>query len=151
MSTCWLITVSRSYFETTRERGFDLLGIDASNARKSRQMSKNDRVAFYVPESRSFVATATVTSGIFTGHEEIWEHATDERERFRNRVHLKPYTVAEDASEEVDGLQVGPSLEYVRRWPPERWHLALYGMVHILSQRDYDLLESALRRSTSGR
>lgn len=147
MPTCWLINTSRGYFETSRERGFDLLGIDAANARKTRQMTEGDRVVFYIPSSRTFAASATVRSKAFEGHDQIWRHETRSRERYRNRVHIEPIAVADSPSAEVDGLQVGPSLEYVKRWPPEWWHLALYGMVHIISQRDFDLLDTELRRA----
>ena len=151
MTTCWLINTPRSYFEIARERGLDLLGIDAPNARKSRQMSRDDEVVFYVSESRTFVATARVKSQVFEGHEEIWTHPTRPREQFRSRLRIEASLVASDPTEEVEGLQVGPTLEYVKRWPPEWWHLALFGMVHILSQRDFDLLETELKRSTNGR
>ena len=46
----------------------------------------------------------------------------------------------------VDALQVGPTLEYVKRWPPEMWELAFFGMVHIISKRDFELLENELSR-----
>ena len=148
MSTCWLINAPRSYFDAVRERGLDLVGIDTANARKSRQMAPEDDLVFYVQESRTFVATARVTSRMFEGHEEIWTHPTHPKERYVSRVHISPSLVATDASQEVAGLQVGPTLEYVKRWPPEWWHLALFGMVHVLSQRDFDLLETELKRST---
>ena len=151
MTTCWLINMPRSYFEVTRERGFDLLGIDRPNARKSRQMTRDDELVFYIPESRTFVATARVKSQGFEGNDEIWTHPTHPREQFRNRLRIEASVVASDPIEEVEGLQVGPTLEYVKRWPPEWWHLALVGMVHVLSQRDFDLLETELKRSTGRR
>ena len=41
---------------------------------------------------------------------------------------------------------MGPTLEYVKRWPPEMWDLALFGMVHIISKRDFDFIEGELSR-----
>ena len=32
------------------------------------------------------------------------------------------------------------------RWPPEMWNLALFGMVHIISKRDFDFIEGELSR-----
>ena len=148
MATCWLINTPRTYFDAVRERGLDLLGIDSPNARRSRQMAPDDTLVFYIQETRSFVATARVKSRVFEGHDEIWTNPTRPKEKFVSRVRLAPSVVATDSSEEIAGLQVGPSLEYVKRWPPEWWHLALFGMVHILSQRDFDLLEAELKRST---
>lgn len=150
MPTSWLINTTRTYFDTTRERGFDLLGFDAPSSRRSRQMTQGDGIVLYIPSTRTFAATATVTSKVFEGHEEIWRHETSKREHFKNRVHIEPITVAYNPSQEVDALQLGPTLEYVKRWPPEWWHLALHGMVHIISQRDFDLLDTELKRSATG-
>lgn len=142
--TCWMINTTRENYAITTERGFDLLGVDQANSRKATQMAPGDRLAFYVREDRSFVATATVTGRCFQEQSRIWK-STAKRERFRNRVRIEPDVVA---AEEVgvDGLQVGPTLEYVKRWPPEMWDLALFGMVHIISKRDFDFIEGELTR-----
>ena len=47
----------------------------------------------------------------------------------------------------VDGNQVGPSLEYVKRWAPEKWKLSLFGNLHIISQNDFNLLESCIKKN----
>ena len=143
--TCWLINTTREYYDIMKERGFDLLGIDAPNSRKATQMMPEDGLVIYVREDRSFVASATVTSKHFQDQSLIWKsHIEDES--FRHRVRIVPEIVVDDAEEWVDGMQIGPSLEYVKRWPPEMWDLALFGMVHIISKRDFDLIEGELSR-----
>ncbi len=142
--TCWLINITRENYAITTERGFDLLGVDSGNSRKATQMAPDDRLAFYVRDDRSFVATATVTSRSFQENTRIWK-SNAKRERFRNRVNIEPDIIG-DEGEWVDGLQVGPTMEYVKRWPPEMWDLALFGMVHIISKRDFDLIEGELAR-----
>ena len=140
----WLIAMSSENFEITKERGFETIGIDSPNERKAGQMAPEDRIVFYVREWKKFVATATVTSRRFHENTEIWKHSSS-RERFRSRVRV---SLDADPGEEhhVDGMQIGPTLEYVKRWPPEMWNLALAGMVHILSKRDFDVLECELER-----
>lgn len=139
-----MINTTRENFDITHERGFDLLGVDSSNSRKASQMAKGDRLVFYVRESRKFAATATVIGKSFQNGSPIWKHHT-KRERFRNRVNIEADVILKE-DEWVDALQVGPTLEYVKRWPPEMWDLAFFGMVHIISKRDFDLLEGELNR-----
>ena len=139
-----MINTTRENYAITKERGFDLLGVDSSNSRKATQMAPGDRMAFYVREDRSFVATATVINRAFQDQSPIWK-SNSKRERFRNRVKIEADIVGSE-EEWVDGLQVGPTLEYVKRWPPEMWDLALFGMVHIISKRDFDFIEGELSR-----
>ncbi len=139
-----MINTTRENFDITRERGFDLLGIDSSNGRKASQMAEGDRLVFYVGNDRRFAAVATVTGKSFQNGAPIWKHHSP-RERFRNRVSIELDVLPPD-DKWVDAMQVGPTLEYVKRWPPEMWNLALFGMVHIISKRDFDLLERELRR-----
>ena len=47
----------------------------------------------------------------------------------------------------VDGYQVGAMLEYVRKWPPDKWPLAFFGMLHIIPQRDFNYIEDELKRA----
>ncbi len=139
-----MINTTRENFEITRQRGFKLLGVDAPNRRKASQMVSGDRLLFYVSDYRKFAATATVKGKGFQNGSKIWKHHSN-RERFRSRVNIE-LDVLPNEEHWVDGLQVGPTLEYVKRWPPEMWDLALFGMVHIISKRDFDLLEGELSR-----
>ncbi|MFN3974688.1 MAG: hypothetical protein ACK4K2_05385, partial [Dehalococcoidia bacterium] len=47
----------------------------------------------------------------------------------------------------VDARLLAPSLEYVKRWRPEDWPLAFLEQVHILSRRDFEVVEAELRRA----
>ena len=142
--TCWMINTTRENFEITRDRGFKLLGIDTPNRRKASQMVSGDRLVFYVRDDRRFAATATVKGKTFQNGSRIWKHHSN-RERFRNRVNIE-LDVLPDEESWVDARQVGPTMEYVKRWPPEMWDMAFFGMVHIISKRDFDLLEGELSR-----
>ncbi len=122
-----------------------MIGIDNRNTRKAAQMVPGDRIVFYIRDSRRFVATATVKSRRFRGRSRIWKHHSD-RENFNNRVRIEPDIVADEPEQQIDAYQVGPTLEYVKRWVPEQWNLAFFDMVHILSQRDFNLLEGELKR-----
>lgn len=139
-----MINTTRENYDITRERGFDLIGIDTSNSRKASQMVPGDRIVFYVRDDRRFAAAATVTDKVFHNNAPIWKHHTN-NEKFRNRVPIEPDVIAEEM-DWVDALQIGPTMEYMKRWPPEMWELAFFGMVHIISKRDFELLENELAR-----
>ena len=52
--TYWMVATSQENFEITRERGFDIQGIDTKNRRKAVRMSQDDRIVFYVRDRREF-------------------------------------------------------------------------------------------------
>ena len=142
--TYWMLVTTQENLEITRARGFDLQGVDTRNRRKAVQMGPEDRLLYYVSDKKGFAATATVTSESFEDHEPVWKHHR-EHETFPHRVEIAPDVVL-DEQDYVDGYQVGPTLEYVRKWPPDRWPLAFFGMLHIIPQRDFNFIENELKR-----
>ena len=48
--TYWMVAISQENFEITRDRGFDIQGIDSKNRRKAVRMAQDDRIVFYVKE-----------------------------------------------------------------------------------------------------
>ena len=132
--------------DITRARGFSLQGVDTKNRRKAVRMGPEDRVLYYVSDKKGFAATATVTSDSFEDHEPIWKHHR-EQETFPHRVEIEANVVVEQP-DYVNGYQVGPTLEYVKKWSPDRWPQAFFGMLHIIPQRDFNLVEAELRRIT---
>lgn len=145
--TYWLIRTTDENFEITREHGFSVQGIDSRQRRKAVRMGPDDRIVYYVSDLRRFAATATVTSEHFEEHTRLWKHH-QEKEDFPHRVRIRPDVVL-GKERYLDGLQIGPRLEYVKKWAPEQWHLALVGTLHIIPQRDFSFLESEMRRLDS--
>ncbi len=147
--TYWLIGTTRENFEITREREFSIQGIDTKQRRKAVRMGPDDRIVYYISDLRRFAATVTVTSEYFEDHTPIWKHHR-EREDFPHRVKTRPDVVLNEDLY-LDGLQIGPRLEYVKKWEPERWDLALVGTLHIIPQRDFNFLEGEMGRLASSR
>jgi len=143
----WLICTTSENFHITRDRSFSQLGIERDQGNKSIRINPNDRMVFYLNDVRRFAATVTVTSEPFESHDRIWKHHS-EAEDFPHRVNIKPDLVL-DEEQYLDGLQIGPGLEYVSKWPPEQWNMALLGMLHIISKRDFNFLEEQMRRLKS--
>ncbi len=139
-----MINTTRENFAITEEMGFTLLGVDRPNSRKATQMVPGDQLLYYLRDERCFVATAEVSSRSFQDQSPIWKSHV-RNERFRHRVRTAPDVVPPQELW-VDAFQIGPGLEYVRRWPPEMWELSFFGMVHIFSKRDFDLIRGELVR-----
>ena len=143
--TYWVIGTTKENFEITRERGFSVQGIDSKQRRRAVRLGPDDRIVYYITDLRRFAAAATVTSEPFEDHSPVWKHHR-EGEDFPHRVEIRPDIVLEE-ERYLDALQIGPRLEYVKKWAPEQWHLALMGTLHIIPQRDFNLLEDEMKRA----
>ncbi len=142
--TYWMLVTDQPNYEVTVARGFSVQGVDSHNRRKAVRMTADDRIVYYLSDRRVFSAVATVTSGYFESHERIWKHSRD-REDYPHRVNVRPDIVL-DEQLWMDARQIGPSLEYVKKWVPEDWPLAFAGMLHIIPQRDFTYLEEEMKR-----
>lgn len=142
--TFWMLVTTQENLDITRSRGFSIQGVDTKNRKKAVRMQPEDRVLYYVSDKKGFAATATITSDSFEDEERIWKHHR-EKEVFPHRVELNADVVL-DEPDYIDGYQLGPTLEYVKKWPPHLWAYAFYGMLHIIPQRDFNLIEAELKR-----
>ena len=142
--THWMVVLDQKNFDVTLARGFDIQGIDHRNRRKASRITSGDKFIFYVKDKRGFAASCTATSDYFEDDTEIW-NSHDERELFRHRVKMKPNIVLKPSAF-IDAKEVGPTLEYLKAWPAELWELALFGMLHIIPQRDFSFLDAEMQR-----
>ncbi len=141
-NTYWMIVTSIDNFNITKDNKFDIQGIDYPNRKKAQRMIKNDRILYYVKEKKSFLGTATVLSDCFEDDTKIWEHY-DSKEKFIYRVKIESNVVLEDG---VDARYLAPSMEYIKKWAPEMWEKAFLGMLHIIPQKDFRLIEAELNK-----
>ncbi len=144
--TFWMVVVDEDNLEITREQGFKVIGIDSRNRRKSVRLTPEDRILFYVQDKKGFAATATVASEHFEENTRVWKHH-EKNELFSNRVEVKADLVLE-LEDYIDAREIAPTLEYVKKWPTEHWPLAFFGMLHIVPQRDFNLLEDEIRKAS---
>jgi hypothetical protein len=144
--TYWLLSSTEENFQATSDLGFSVQGVDTKERRKAVRMAEEDRMIFYISDRRAFAASTTLTSNHFENHERIWKSHRG-AEDFPHRVEMRADVVVQEESW-VDAMQIGPRLEYVRKWPPEMWPLALVGTLHIIPQRDFTMLEEELKRAS---
>jgi predicted RNA-binding protein len=143
--TYWMLVVDQENLDITRQNGFSVQGIDSRNRRKAVRMTPEDRIIYYVSDRKGFAATATVNSEHFEDHSRIWKHYRAD-EDFPNRVKISPDVILEP-QDYIDARELAPTLEYLKKWPAELWDLAFFGMLHIMPQRDFNLLEEEIKKA----
>ena len=143
----WMFVQTRDNFEITKNMGFKLHGLGAKHKRRADRMQPNDNILYYVKDTKSWLALATVRSKAFEDRSPLW-NPTHRGEDFRYRVKIEPRLVLED-EEAVNALLLAPRLEYLKRWSPELWPLAFMDSVHLLPQRDFRLIEAEMKRIRS--
>ena len=135
----WMLSISEENFEVTRAQGFSVQGFGTRQRRKTDRMVKGDRLLFYVKGSRVFPATATISSPVFEDESPLWTaHQASESFKYRVRI-SQDFVLPSEKYLRVN--QIGPRMEYVRRWPPEMWHYALMDELHLLPRKDYEFIE----------
>ena len=139
----WMVVTTPENFEITRSMGFTLLGLKVYHRKKVQRTEHNDRILYYISRARYFGATATAKSKCFEGQEQIWQKEGGDPLNYR--VKIRPDVVLQK-EQLLDACQLAPGLEYVRRWPPEDWYLAFLGNLHLLSKRDFSLIENEMHR-----
>ena len=146
----WMVVQSSENFEISKERGFNLHGLRSRHRRRAQRMGPDDRVLFYVSGIRKWTATASITSKYFEDRTPVWKSYGQREEQYPCRVRMS-LSIQLDEEDYVDALVLGPRLEYVKRWPPERWYLAFQDALHLLPQRDFRLIEAEMKKTPSAR
>jgi len=142
----WMVNVNPEYYQATRDRHFDVLGMGKVQKKRVQRMEVGDRVLYYVSDWQVFAATATIDSTYFEDHQRVWE-SFDPQEEFPWRVRLRS-NVALKEKEHVDARLVAPRMQYVRKWVPEQWPLAFLGALHLVPKEDFFMLEDEMRKRT---
>ena len=140
----WMLSISEENFAVTRTKGFTVQGFGVRQRRKTDRMVKGDRLLFYVRGQRVFPATATIVSTVFEDEELLWT-SEQANERFKYRVRINSDFVLPDENS-LRVIEIGPRMEYVRRWPPEMWPFALMDELHLLPRKDFEIIEEEMRK-----
>ena len=144
-----MVAESDENFRISRDLGFTLHGLGNKYRRRAQRMQPNDRILFYVTQLRKWTLTATITSRSFVEHKPTW-NSSRRGDDYPYRVKMSPDIVLEE-EDYIDARILAPSLEYLKRWIPEDWPLAFYDRLHLLSQRDFRLIEGEMKRHFSKR
>lgn len=142
MPTYWCIVTSPENIARTRERGFTLQGVKGGHRKKAEKMQPGDRIVVYATGRQAFAFTATITSPYFEEHTPIWK-SDKPGEDYPFRFQIKPDIVL-DEDDYVPARLLIEQMEYARKWPLQHWHLAFQGNVHVLPEKDFQLIEETM-------
>ena len=140
----WMVVQTHENYQISRDLGLTVHGLRRRHRRRAERMRPDDKLLYYISDLKKWSATATVKSRYFKDDTELWNQVP-RGERFPYRLKLEPDIVLQEDGY-LDGLQLGPRLEYVKRWPPEHWYLAFFETLHLIPQRDFRLLEGEMKR-----
>ena len=144
----WMITLSETNFYITKDLNFTIQGLGKGLRKRAQRMQPDDRMLYYIEETQQFAATVTLTSTSYEDHKLIWK-SQNAKEDYPYRVSLDlNYVLNKDKL--IDAKEIGPRLDYVKKWIPEMWHLAFIGGLHLLPKKDFTLIEDEIRRSATG-
>ena len=144
----WMINCNNHNFDITRDLGFSQQGLKAEYRRKVQRVEPGDRIIYYVSGQRVFTATATVTRGYEEVRSTPW--VKEGKTAWPYLIHIKPDVVL-NREQYIDAGLIAYRLEYLRKWPPEDWHMAFQGNLHLLSKGDFFLLETEMLKLRDGR
>src|SRR5256885_12091178 len=134
-----MIVSSPDNFRKTREHGFSIQGLKSRHRRRVETMRVGDRLLYYVTGRMGFAATVTVASPMYEDHTPIWRSARRD-EDYPWRVHIRADVVLEE-TDWVPAKEIAYRLDFVRKWPPAHWTLALQGPLPALPRADLRLIE----------
>ena len=134
MSTYWINNSSlKEYNKVLTQRKSQTFNIKDKN--KISRMKKGDKIVYFLNDKDLFIGISEVKSDNF----EVINNDLISM-KIKKGTHLK-------LKDSIDANQIGPSLEYVKRWAPEKWKLALFGKLHIISQNDFNFIQSCFKKN----
>ena len=147
MPTYWCLVTSPDNIAKTRSLGFTLQGIKKGHRKKAEKMQPGDRIVLYATGKQAFAFTATITSPYFEDHAPIWT-SDKPGEDYPFRFNIQPDVVLDEA-DYVPASSLVEHMEYARKWPPQHWRLAFQGNVHVLPEKDFDLIEQTMKEAAA--
>ncbi len=150
MATYWIVVGGAVNFDTARERGFDMFGFKSTRRKESALMQPGDKLIFYLTGVMKLGGIATITSEVFEDHSPVFVSKKKPQEDYPFRVQTKPDLILEPG-DYLEVREIGPLLEYTRKWPPEHWRLAFQGNLHRIPEADYTLIRREMEQAVAAR
>ena len=142
MINYWMFTISKENFDIFNNQKEKQIEFGKKYQRRVKRIELDDRVIIYVNEINKWMMTATVTSRVKNIIKSNWIHDSLD---YRYKVDIKIDKQLEE-TKAIEASYIAPTLEYLKRWLPEHWKLGLLDSMHILSARDFNLLESEINK-----
>ena len=141
--TYWIVVGSEENMRIAEERGFDMFGFKSTRRAEVSGMQAGDRLVFYLTKIMKFGGIAEVTSDYYEDHDKVFR-SVKPKEDYPWRVKIKQITVL-TPEQYLDVREIGPTMEYVKKWPAEHWRLAFQGNLHKIPEADYEMIEGLMQ------
>ena len=157
--TYWIVVGSEENMRIAEARGFDVFGFKSTRRSEVSSMRPGDKLIFYPTKIMKFGGIAEVTSDYFEDHAKVFKSKEKPAlsgaegkpgEDYPWRVKVKPLIVLQP-EQYLDVKEIGPTLEYTRKWPAEHWRLAFQGNLHDIPEADYKRIEGMMREAMGAR
>ena len=143
--TYWIVVGSEENMRIAEERGFDMFGFKSTRRSEVSGMKPGDLIIFYLTKIMKFGGIAEVTSAYYEDHEKVFR-SVKPKEDYPWRVNIKKITVL-TPEQYLDVREIGPTMEYVKKWPAEHWRLAFQGNLHKIREDDYKMIEGLMQEA----
>jgi predicted RNA-binding protein len=142
----WIVVGSEQNMRIAEDRGFDMFGFKSTRRAEVANMKPGDRIIFYLTKIMKFGGIAEVTSDYYEDHEKVFSSDKKPKEDYPWRVKVKEIMTL-TPEQYLDVREIGPTLDYVKKWPPEHWRLAFQGNLHEIPDSDYKRIESLMKEA----
>jgi hypothetical protein len=146
----WVLTGSPENFATTRDHGFEVIGLKERRRAFADQILPGDRIVLYVTTVMAFGASIRVTGELFEDRTKLWPGKPGKADPYPWRFPTEPELVLEEA-EWVPAEELVDELEHIRKWPRAHWTLAFQGQIRAVSESDADALLEHMRAAAGVR
>jgi len=144
--TYWIAVGSEDNMRAAEARGFDMFGFKSTRRKEVAGMQPGDKLIFYLTKIMKFGGLAEITSEYFEDHEKVFKSDKKPKEDYPWRVKIKPEIIL-TPDQYLDVRELGPQMEYTKKWPPEHWRLAFQGNLHQIPESDYKMLARLMKEA----
>ena len=142
MTNYWMISIPQSKYEIFIKNKDKQIEFTNKYQKRVKRIEINDRMIIYIKDIRKWILSATITSAAKNIIKSKW---SDDITDYIYGVNLN-IDKQLDESNAIDATYIAPSLEYLKKWLPYHWEFAFYESMHILSSRDFNLIEPEMNR-----
>ena len=137
-----MISIPQSKYEIFIKNKDNQIEFTNKYQKRVKRIEIDDRMIFYIKDMKKWILCATITSATKKIIKSNW---SDDITNYIYGVNLN-IDKQLDESNAIDATYIAPSLEYLKKWLPYHWELAFYESMHILSARDFKLIESEMNK-----
>lgn len=144
--TYWIVVGSEENMRIAEARGFDMFGFKSTRRKEVAVMKPGDKLIFYLTKIMKFGGLAEITSEYFEDHEKVFKSDKKPKEDYPWRVKIKPEIIL-TPDQYLDVRELGPRMDYTKKWPAEHWRLAFQGNLHQIPESDYKMLSGLMKEA----